>query len=210
MEGIMELLQGEIGQTLLSGAARETGQSEEKTGELLQMALPILLGAMKKNTRSPKGAEGLLSALENKHDGGILDHLGTLFEGGYTEETLKDGQGIIGHVLGGKEEGISRALGQKVGMNGADVAKILQMVAPILLGFLGKKKRSQGVGSSAGLDDLLGGLLGTAGSGGEQGLIEAFLDSDGDVNVVDDLAGMLLKNKGKEGLGGLLGGLFEK
>ncbi len=204
----MDLLQGDLGKTLVRGMANETGQPQEKTGELLQLALPVLLGAMQKNTRSESGADGLLNALNNKHDGSILDNIGTLFEGGYTEEVRKDGAGILGHVIGDKESLVTSTLANKVGMNTGDVARILQMAAPILLGFLGRQQRSKGVESVSGLEGLLGNLIGS--EPGKQSMIEAFLDSDGDGSVVDDLAGMLLKDKGKGGLGGLLGGFLGK
>lgn len=204
----MNLLQGELGKTLIQGTARETGQPEEKTGELLQMALPILLGAMQKNTRSQQGAEGLMNALNGKHDGSILDQIGTLFEGGYTEEVRQDGAGILSHVIGDKESFIASTLAQKVGMKSSDVSRILQMAAPILLGFLGKQQRDRGVDSASGLEGMLGGLMGS--EPGRQSIIETFLDSDGDGSVVDDLAGMLLKDKGKSGLGGLLDGFLGK
>jgi hypothetical protein len=208
MEGLMDLLQGDLGKTLIQGMSRETGQPEGKTGELLQMALPVLLGAMQKNTRSKDGADGLLNALNNKHDGSILDNIGTLFDGGYTEEVRKDGAGILGHIIGDKESLVTRTLGNKVGMDSSDVGRILQMAAPILLGFLGRQQRSVGVESVSGLEGMLGNLMGS--DTGKQSMIEAFLDSDGDGSVVDDLAGMLLKDKGKGGLGGLLGGFLGK
>ncbi|MEM7382026.1 MAG: DUF937 domain-containing protein [Bacteroidota bacterium] len=213
MSGILDLLSGPMGQQLVRGVAGQTGQSTDKTGSVLSMALPVLMGAMKRNASSPEGAQGLMSALSGKHDGGILDDLGGLFGGGVDQSVMDDGAGILGHVLGGKQSQVQNALSQKSGVDASAVADILKVAAPILMGFLGKQTRQQNISDSNGLGNMLGGLLGGGSSGAqEQSLIEAFLDSDGDGSILDDVAGMVLGggNQKKGGLGGLLGGLFGK
>ena len=151
-----------------------------------------------------------MGALSNKHDGSILDNLGGLFGGGVNEEVKQDGMGILGHVLGGSQGNVANALSQKSGMDSQSVMNILQIAAPLILGYLGKQKQQQNVQSPDVLGGLLGGLLG----GGkkqqkQQSLIESILDGDNDGSIVDDLAGMVFNSgKKKSGLGGLLGGLF--
>ncbi len=215
MAGLLDLLDSPMGKQLIEGVAGQTGQSSDKTGSVLTMALPVLMGAMKRNASTPDGAEGLMNALSNKHDGSIMDNLGGLFGGGVDRSVLDDGAGILGHVLGGKQSQVQNALSQKSGMDAGTIGTILQVAAPILMGFLGKQARQQNVTSSNGLGDLLGGILGGGGSGAQQqSLIESFLDSDGDGSILDDVAGMVLGNGknsgGGGGLGGLLGGLFGK
>lgn len=210
MSGLLDLLGSPMGKQLISGVASQTGNSTDQTGSVLSMALPILMGAMKKNAASPEGAQGLMSALSGKHDGGILDNLGGLFSGGVDQSVMDDGAGILGHVLGGKQATVENALSQKSGMDAGSVATILKVAAPILLGFLGKQSKEQNVSDSNGIGNLLGSLMGGGDSGNQQqSLIESFLDSDGDGSILDDVASMALGgNKG--GLGGLLGGLFGK
>lgn len=213
MSGLLDLLNSPMGKQLISGVAGQTGQSENQTADVLSMAMPVLMGAMKRNASTPDGAAGLLNALNSKHDGSILDDLGGLFGGGVNKSVLDDGAGILGHVLGGKQSMVENALSQKSGMDAGSIAQILKIAAPILLGFLGKETRQQKVSSPDAMSGLLGGLLG----GGrqatqQQSLIESLLDSDGDGSYLDDLAGMVLNSGGhkKGGLGGLLGGLFGK
>ena len=50
-----------MGKQLISGVAGQTGQPADKTGDVLSMAMPLLLGAMKKNVSTPQGAQGLMS-----------------------------------------------------------------------------------------------------------------------------------------------------
>lgn len=209
MAGIFDLLSGDLGKQIINGASRETNQSEDKTAQVVQMALPLLMGAMKRNANNPQGAAGLMGALDNKHDGSLLDNLGGFFQGGVAEEQKIDGLGILGHVLGGSQDNVVGALSNRSGMDSNSVMQILQVLAPIVLGYLGKQKRQQNVSSQSGLDGLLGGMLG----GGRktqrksQSMIETLLDGDGDGSVVDDIAGMVLSGGKKKG-GGLLGSLF--
>jgi hypothetical protein len=209
MSGLLDLLNGPIGKTLISGASAKTGQSESATASVLSMALPVLMGAMKKNAQTPEGAAGLMGALSGKHNGGILDMLGDMMGGGGPDEaTMNDGAGILGHLLGGKQPEVENALSSKSGMDAGAIAQILKVAAPVLMGVLGKQTKENNVTDSSGMNDLLGGMLG--GQPKEnQSLISSLLDADGDGSILDDVAGMVLGSaKGKGGIGGLLGGLF--
>ena len=199
-----------MGKQLISGVANQTGQPENKTADVLSMAMPLLLGAMKKNVKSPQGAEGLMSALSAKHDGGILDNLGGFFGGGVDDSDMQDGAGILGHVFGSGQANVENALSQKSGLDAGAVANILKIAAPIVMGYLGRQKAQSNVSDANGLNSLLGSMLG--GQPKEnQSLIEQLIDQDGDGSVLDDVAGMVLgSNKQKGGIGGLLGGLFGK
>ena len=211
MSGILDLLNSDLGKTIISGVSNQTGQDQNKTGDVLTMALPVLMQAMKRNAATPEGAQGLLGALENKHDGSILDNLGGLFGGGVSNDVMDDGGKILGHVLGSKQRNVENALSQKSGMDAGSIAQILKVAAPILMGVLGKQKRQQQVESPSGIEGLLGGLLKGNSPQQEQSFLESMLDADGDGSIIDDVAGMVLEgNKKKGGLGGLLGGLFGK
>ncbi len=211
MSGILDLLGSDLGKTIISGVAGQTGQDTNKTSGLLTMALPVLMQAMKQNASTPKGAEGLLSALNNKHDGSILDNLGGLFKGGVDNNVMQDGEKILGHVLGGRQQNVQNALSQKSGIDAGSVANILKVAAPILMGVLGKQSRQTKVSSPDGIGGLLGGMLKGNSPQQEQSFLESILDADGDGSIIDDVAGMVLGgSKKKSGLGGLLGGLFGK
>ena len=213
MSGLLDLLNSPMGKQLISGVAGQTGQAENKTADVLSMAMPLLMGAMKRNASTPQGAEGLLNALNNKHDGSILDNLSGLFGGGVDQSVMDDGAGILGHVLGGKQPQVQNALSQKSGIDAGTVGTILKVAAPLLMGMIGKQSQQQGVTDSNGLGNMLGGLLGGGSQANkQQSLIESFLDSDGDGSILDDVAGMVLGggSQKKSGLGGLLGGLFGK
>ncbi|MDH3697221.1 MAG: DUF937 domain-containing protein [Flavobacteriaceae bacterium] len=211
MSGILDLLNSPMGKQLINGVAGQTGQDESKTGDVLSMAMPLLLGAMKKNASTPDGAAGLMNALSSKHDGGILDDLGGLFGGGVDSSVMDDGAGILGHVFGNKQANVQNALSQRSGVDSGSIGNILKIAAPLVMGYLGKQQRQSNVSDASGLSSMLGNML-----GGEpkekQSLIESLLDQDGDGSVLDDVAEMVMNSGGKKkgGLGGLLGGLFKR
>jgi hypothetical protein len=211
MAGLLDLLNSPMGKQLISGVAGQTKQSEDQTASVLSMAMPLLLGAMKKNVSSPEGAQGLMSALSSsKHNGSILDNLGGLFNGGVDENVMSDGAGILGHVFGNKQPQVENALSQKSGLDAGTVAQILKIAAPIVMGYLGKQTAQSKVSDGSGMNALLGSMLG--GQPQEnQSLITTLLDADGDGSILDDVAGMVMGgSKKKGGLAGLLGGLFGK
>ncbi|RKN80964.1 DUF937 domain-containing protein [Ulvibacterium marinum] len=210
MSGLLDLLNSPMGKQLINGVAGQTGQAESKTADVLSMAMPLLLGAMKKNASSPQGAEGLMNALSNKHNGSILDDLGGLFGGGVDQSVMDDGAGILGHVLGNKQPQVENALSQKSGLDAGTIASILKIAAPIVMGYLGRERNNGNVSDANGINSLLGSMLGGQPQQ-NQSLIMSLIDADGDGSVLDDVAGMVMgSNKKSGGLGGLLGGLFRK
>ena len=209
MSGILDLLNSDLGKTIISGVSNQTNQPQNKTQDVLTMALPVLMAAMKRNASTPQGAEGILSAINGKHDGSILDNLGGLFGGGVDQNVSADGEKILGHILGNKQQNVQNTLGAKAGMDAGSVAQILKVAAPILMGVIGKQSKQENVNSSSGIEGLLGGLLKGNSPQQVQSFLESILDADGDGSVIDDVAGMVLGgSKKKGGLGGLLGGLF--
>ena len=210
MSGLLDLLNSPMGKQLISGVAGQTGQPESQTGDVLSMAMPLLLGAMKKNAASPQGAQGLMSALSNKHDGSILDNLGGLFGGGVDEAVTNDGAGILGHLFGGNQNNVENALSKKSGLDTGSIAAILKIAAPLVMGYVGRQTAQSNVSDANGMNSLLGGMLGGQPEQ-NQSLITTLLDADGDGSILDDVAGMVMGGTKKSGgLGGLLGGLFGK
>ncbi|MBT8317770.1 MAG: DUF937 domain-containing protein [Lutibacter sp.] len=206
MAGLLDLLNSDLGKTLVNSASSQLGQNKVQTTTALSTALPLILGAMKNNASTPQGADGLLKALSGKHDGSILDNLGGMLG---NSDVLSDGAGILGHVFGGKEQNVAQAVSKKSGMDVGATMNLLKMAAPVIMGYIGKQTKQQNVSDSNGIGDLLGGLLG-GDAQKEQSLVTKLLDADGDGSIIDDLIGMAAGGKKKGGLGGLLGGLFGK
>ena len=203
MASILDLLNTQMGEELVKKASSKTSEDKGKVTSALGMALPLILGAMKRNTKDPEGAENLDKALQSeKHNGDVLNNL----EEKDAEELTGEGSKILNHVLGSRQRGISKTIAGALNMDETSVNKILEMAAPVIMGLLGQQKRKDNVGAS-GLSGLLGSVMGSN-SSHDQSLVETLLDADGDGSVIDDVAGMVLGGKkGKKG-GSLLGGMF--
>ena len=191
MNQILDLLNGSLGKEVIDGITKKTGASAEQTQSVVSSALPALLSALQSNASDSNGAQGILNAIGSKHDGSILDNL----SGFFGSDDTADGEGILGHVLGNKRGAVEQAISGKTGVSSGMVSKIMAMLAPIVMGYLGKQSRSNNVSDGGGLSNMLGGMLG--GQSGS-GILGGMLDQNGDGKLgIDDV-------------GGLLGGLFGK
>lgn len=197
MASILDFLNTETGKEFIQKSSREIDETPEKVESALGMALPMMLGGLKKNTQSQQGEAELAKELDkDKHDGSLLDNL----KGINPTDLLGEGSGILGHIFGGNQSRIEDAVSSATGIETSKISKLLKMAAPVVLGILGKQKRKDNTGKR-GIKDLVGSVLGTN-SSHDQSLLESFLDTDNDNNIAKDMAGKLFGNKEKsKGLG---------
>lgn len=202
MQGLLEMLNSDLGKTVIQGISGSTHQNQSKTKDLLSLAMPVLTQAMQNNASTSKGAESLVQALESKHDGSVLNNLDQFFKGGVDKTDLQDGQKIIGHILGDKEPNVINTLSKQVGLDSSSASHIIQSAAPILMGILGKQKSQSNLQNPSQITDLLGGLIqgSSQNKSKTNSLLQSILDSDNDGSIVDDVADMLLGNNQKKGL----------
>lgn len=197
MAPLIDSIQQHLDDDTISRLSRQLGVDEDTTRQAVPTALTALLGGLAHNSADPAGAEQLAGALSRDHDGGILDNLGALF-GSPGAAAATGGDGILGHVFGPRRPTVETNVGRATGLDRATVGRLLMLLAPVVLGALGRRQRGQGL-DPGGLSDLLRGERGhleQRAPGGLGGLLGGLLDRDGDGQVVDDLAGSL---------GGLLG-----
>ncbi|MFV0304109.1 MAG: DUF937 domain-containing protein [Moheibacter sp.] len=192
---ISSLLQSSMGQQMINGVVNQLGIDNQQAQLAISAGIPVLLSALNKNAASGD-AQNIANALEKDHNGSILDNVSGYLSGG----NFSDGLGILNHVLGGKQSQVEGAIGQTSGLGSGQIAQVLAMIAPIVMGYLGKQKSDNGLDAN-GLTSLLGGLVGNAAQSNqrEMTMIEKLLDQDGDGSAIDDA--MDLGSK-------LLGGLF--
>ncbi len=192
MSGIIDLLQGPMGQMIIQGASAQLGQDSNKTQSAMSAAIPMLMGALKKQASNPDAASGLMNALQSKHDGSLLDNVMDIFGGGFVnEEVVEDGDKILGHVLGEKKEVVAAAISKQNGIDMSSAMNILKMAAPLVMGMLGKQTREKQVSNPTDLTNIIGSMIGGNQEVAQQSsFIEKLLDQDGDGSVVDDLFNM--------------------
>jgi len=196
---ILEVLTGQLGGDALGQISRQLGTDEKTAGNATAAGVTALIGALSRNAGKADGAAQLDNALAKDHDGSVLDNL-TGFLGNPDTGT---GQGILRHVLGGQQRQVESGLSQATGLDSAGAGKLLAMLAPVVMGALGKAKQ-QGKLDSSGVSSLLGEQRAEISRRDPQamGMLDRLLDADGDGDFdIGDAA--------KHGMG-LLGKLFNK
>ena len=185
---LLQTLTEQITGSALSGLAGQLGADEGTTKSAITAALPMIISAMAKNASTDDGAAALTNALAKDHDGSILDNLG-----GFLSNTDNGpGAGILKHVFGGKRGMVEAGLSQMSGLDANKAGGLLENLAPLVMGYLGRQRQSQGLDASG----IAGMLLGAKTqakqeSGGAMDLISNILDRDGDGSMLDDIGGML-------------------
>ncbi len=179
LNGLMQQIQGggigEISKTL--------GLNNDQVGSVVSGALPALMGAFSRNAGSSSGADALFGALAGKHDGGILGNIVGSLAGGKTADA-----GILKHAFGGKQGSVEKALSASSGVDMASVGKIMAMVAPLVMGALGKAQRDQGL-DAGGMANMVRNEGRAAQKQAPQAMdmLGKLLDADGDGDVMDDI-----------------------
>ncbi len=171
---LSELLSGQTSQI-----SQRIGADDASTSTAIQDAVPSLLAAL---SQEANRGDGLKQAVAKDHDGSIIDNLGGYLNGSaQLNPRATDGSGILNHVLGDRQETLARGISAKSGLDLGSAMNLLTLLAPVVMGMLGKKQQSGSTGggglgdilnreredaqSSGGLGDLIGSVLG-GGSGG--------------------------------------------
>lgn len=177
-----------LGPRAVPNLANPIGADHEKAQLAIQAALPILLGALARNASRTDGAQALHQAIEEDHSAlDVTDVLNSVSAGG------GDGQAILRHVLGGRQSSAAEGISQFAGINRGQALQLLKMLAPLVLSYLARRSRAQGM-SADGLGAMLGQQRQQLETGGGVGgkLMNAVLDRDGDGDVdFSDILGTL-------------------
>jgi hypothetical protein len=208
MSSMLEELAGALGGDTLGQLAGVLGADNDVVSKGVAAALPALLGGLARNARQPEGASALTNALGNDHDGSILDSLGSIFGGNQwaQQQANRHGESILGHLFGQSRPRVEQQVSASSGLSSAMVSKLLPLLAPVVLGYLGKKMR--GGDSNQIASTLEQERVAVQQNDGMFGQILDMLDGDDDNDGgLMDMAGDLLKGQaGKMLLGKLLGG----
>ncbi|HMQ48991.1 MAG TPA: DUF937 domain-containing protein [Saprospiraceae bacterium] len=198
---LMDMFQDQLSKGLVDQLSQQLGGADkQQTMTAASGIFTTLMGALSKNASNPEGAQALNNALERDHDGSILNDLAGLLNGNNQQidnPRSLNGAGILEHILGNKQNSAIDIISQISGLESNKTGNLMTMLAPVVMGMLGKTKREQG------LDVMdIASLLNNNVSNQKQqnnptmDLVSRFLDSDGDGSIVDDLANMGMKMLG--------------
>ena len=131
-----------------------------------------------------------MSAIDRDHDGSLLEDVAGFLLGNRetSNSSMLNGAGILQHILGGKQSNVNDMLGKATGLDASQIGKLMIALAPMVLAALGKARKQNEVNP-----ENIGGVLSgncsiTSHQQQEMGLLQRFLDADGDGSVMDDIA----------------------
>lgn len=186
MSSILETLLGSLQGQGLNQMAQQLDTDESSVQKAITAALPLILGGMAKNSASDEGANALHNAIQRDHDGSVLSNVSGFLGGGGSQ---KDGMAILNHVFGKREPAAEAAVSQASGLDLSKVGPLMAMLAPLVMGALGREQRSNGLNPMQ-LAGLLLGERKQVDSGGIGQLLSMFLDQDDDDSNGGGLADM--------------------
>jgi hypothetical protein len=165
----------------------QVGLDRQQTQNALGSLLPALTGGIKSNMSNQESLGSLLSALSSGNHQRYIDEPECLGD----QSSIDDGNGILGHILGGKEQSrqVAAQAAQSTGLDLGILKKMLPMVAGLAMGSVSKQASSSGMlnqmQGGGGIEDVLSQLSGSGGS--QLSGLASFLDLDGDGSVADDV-----------------------
>ncbi|NDK55390.1 OmpA family protein [Pontibacter fetidus] len=177
MADLLESLRGFISPDLIARTSSELGESEPATAKAFGGIVPAVLGGLVNRTSDP-GAMGSIFNLIRHSDRGLLADVTNTVPGALGSAAPVGNQ-FLSEIFGNNLGGVSNALSNYAGVKSTSVTAILSYVAPLVLGFLGKKTHddeldegglrnylnSQKAGIMSALPAGLGSLLGLGGAG---------------------------------------------
>lgn len=175
---LMDLVSQHLGNEQVGQIASRLGASDDQTQNAIGMALPTLVAALAKKADEDNGIADIESSLGD-HDEQIFSKLGSALaaDGDNDVQGIQAlGGGMLGNILGGRQGKVETGIGKASGLSGGQVASLLSMLAPMVMGAVGKKKR-EGNGDLGG---MLRGEKETIEKQATGGLLAGLLDQDGD------------------------------
>lgn len=194
MNSITELITQYLTGGLASQISLRLGIDETTTRRAVAVAVPLLIAALARNSSQPAGAQALHQAVEQDHDGSILENLAGLIN----SPQDYSGSGILGHVLGTTQGTAETEIAKQSGLNPSAAGSLLEILAPVVMGTLGKQQQAEGLSS-----DQLASYLNSESIQAQQsapdlmGAISNLLDANKDGSVTDDLGNLAAKVFGR-------------
>jgi hypothetical protein len=189
--------------------AKRLGADEGEVNNAIRTLVPALVGGVAENVQADQiDSSDLESAVAQQGTSGLLD-------GGVSVDQVdaNEGDQYVAKIFGGNDSNaVASALSGTGAGDGGLIKKLLPILAPIVLAYIGKKfaQGSAGGGAQAqaapgggGLGDVLGSILGGAGGGGGGGnnplgsILGSVLGGGGggQSNPIGEILGGLLSGK---------------
>jgi OmpA-OmpF porin, OOP family len=158
MANILDDLKGMVTNQIISSAASHLGESEGGISKAIGGLLPTILAGLVNKSTDSSGFGGIFNMLSDNKNLGFLDNIGGLIGGGnLAHGDPKDiAGGLMSNLFGSKVGGILDLVSNFAGVKKSTSSSLLGLAGPLIMGFIGKKIKNEGL-NAAGLASFLGG-----------------------------------------------------
>jgi OmpA-OmpF porin, OOP family len=140
---------------LASKAASMLGESDSGVRKGLGAALPVVLSGLASRADDAGFAGSLFDLVRSPaNDDSVLNNISSLLGGGASSPMMGLGSSLLSSLFGGNVGSVANALASFAGVKSSTGSSLLNLAAPLVLGVLGKRVRSDGLNASS-----LGSLL---------------------------------------------------
>ena len=151
-----ELISGNIAVQATEGISQKLGVDKEQTKWVISAAIPLMLSSINYNAKNkPEQAASLNEAIATEDSSSMFDNISSLF----TKEPSENNNNIVHQIFGNNTDSVKESLAEKSGINADKIGGILALIAPLVMGYLGKLNKDSS-STSGGIGDILGNLLG--------------------------------------------------
>ncbi len=151
---LLDAVKGHLTDSVIGAIGGALGESTERTSSAIGSVVPAILGGLMKKASTTQGSNALFEMIKD-NDGSVLDDLGGLFNASNLQQTLNTGSKSIGNIFGsGGLQSIIDSITRSTGLGGKSLSSLFSMLAPVVLGVLGRQRRRGGL-DAAGIAKLL-------------------------------------------------------
>jgi hypothetical protein len=150
MDSIINMIMQKLGGGGLASLSQQVGADQQTTSSAMGAAVPMLVSALARNAQQPRGAQAVHQTV-SEHDGGPFDNAASYVQ----SPQQANGGGILERLLGGQRENVQQGLAQTTGMNTSQAARLLEIAAPLVIGYFANQQHQQNL-DPGGLAQLLG------------------------------------------------------
>ena len=161
---------------MIAQIASALGVDKSLIGKAVTAMVPGLLRSFANIAATPDGARKLAGAISQQKPG-LLDNLASTIGGAGQQDLVSSGLNTLNSLLGGSAvPAVAGALGKFAGIGQGPSTSLIGMLAPAVMGVIGREQKSQGL-DATGLAKLLASQKGNIDAALPSGFAEVLNDS---------------------------------
>lgn len=146
-----------IGSDINARVAARLGEPEQNVSRGVRSGIASIFAGLLAKTSDPGGMRQTFDLItDSANDGRVLDDVATFAEATGSKSPIMDlGGRLLSGLFGGQSSTVNDLVAKSSGLRASSVMSIMQLAAPLVLGFLGRRVRDGGLTQSSFTQTLL-------------------------------------------------------